>query len=475
MEQSPDPVAETLLKNSTGKAGIDKLDWDKVKNNITIYEYFPKNWIQVPELSDNVSGFETDAATQNGYSKMFQLLQKDIKKVFAVASSQVNKSIKKGSEEFAKEMMNEYMMNGYSFISKPAAIIISIIHIKMAKLAAEFVAEKQKLDSLITQKQEEKNNAGKDDNCGQRDRRNNQFLSEVNPMIRKLFAKYSEEYRVLMNAFCTWIWYESGNIKNTSMSFCLGYTEFYANWLRDAIAAQKRYSPCGIEGIRADRENPVPLPKIPSFNCPTVVSMPVGMDWHALDIAMKNFDGNSLNINKSAGTPLPNMSIAYGIGGKMIAQPGQAPFTKIANGTILPEYGTDKDDSHLNSIAPSPSEREYQAALEKRLSELLKKTLQKMLNNMMLDNCDELQSLKDLEKKKFWEEKKRKVDESLKKHEDIDKMADDYTKEITIKRLSEEIQKMYDEMSKSKYNPQPSLNSSMQAPNTFTPQPGLFK
>jgi tetratricopeptide (TPR) repeat protein len=491
MEQSPDPFTETLLKNSTGKSNLDKLDWGKIKNNITIYAYFPKDWIKVPELSDNVSGFETDAATQNGYATMFRLLEKEIQKILNIAQLQTNTSLKKSKEEFAQEIMKEGMKHGNSFISNPARILVTLITIKIQKLSQEFAQEKQKLDELIKKKRQEKINAGKNDDCAATDKRNNQFLSDVNPMLRKLFAKYIEEYRIWLNAYCTWTWYVTGNIKNTSTSLCLSFTQFYANLFKDAIAAQIKDAPCGKEGLRGDRESTAPLPKIPGFNCPTVVSMPVGMDWQALDNGIKSFDGNSLNINKSPGTPLPNMSIAYGLGGKMIAEPGKTPFTKVANGNILPEYGTEEYDG-LAPIAPPKSERDYKAVVEKKSSELLKKTLQKMLNKMMLSNCDELEKMKESDKKKAWSEKVKKMEEFLRDYDEtqrIKKEVEQIKKEIEENNsIKENIKKAVrngevdalealDDMIANPKSSQltPSLSSSVQAPNTIAPQPGLFK
>jgi DNA-binding transcriptional MerR regulator len=262
---------------------------------------------------------------------------------------------------------------------------------------------------------------------------------------------------------------------------CLSFTKFYAELFRDAIAMLQTASPCGKEGINSKGEIKPPTPLIPPFKCPTVVSVPAGQDWHALDNKLNNFDANSLGIKKLAGVPVPNMSIAYGAGGNNIAQPGQMPFTKAANGSILPEYGTEDYDG-LASIAPSKNERELKAVIDKKFSELLKKILQKKMQGMMVSDCNELQSLKDSDKK-FWEEKKRKADEEMKKRKDeylkqlseeFDKPWEDRINERKTKQLSEEIQKMFGEI-KGFNNPQPSLNSSVQSPNTFRQQPGLFK
>jgi len=55
MENAIDPVTEQLIKNNKGQSN-SSLDYEKLKHSITIYEYFRKDWIKIPALSDNVSG-----------------------------------------------------------------------------------------------------------------------------------------------------------------------------------------------------------------------------------------------------------------------------------------------------------------------------------------------------------------------------------------------------------------------------------
>ncbi|MGZ8537529.1 MAG: tetratricopeptide repeat protein, partial [Flavisolibacter sp.] len=64
MEISLNPFTEMLIKNNNGQAKLDKIDFEKIKRNITIYEYFPKDWIKVPELYDNVSAYENNMRTK---------------------------------------------------------------------------------------------------------------------------------------------------------------------------------------------------------------------------------------------------------------------------------------------------------------------------------------------------------------------------------------------------------------------------
>ena len=96
---------------------------------------------------------------------------------------------------------------------------------------------------------------------------------------------------------------------------------------------------------------------------------------------------------------------------------------------------------------------------------------------MMISSCDDLQKLTPEQKKKLLEEKKRKAaEEAMKKSKkELDEHKSKINDERKIKKLSDEIQKLYDEMTGNKYYPLPTLNSSVQSPNTFTPQQNLFK
>lgn len=492
LQNSQDPLAENLLKNNAGANAINNIDYEKLKKSITIYAYFPKNWIEIPVLSDNVSGYENDRAIQNGYAKMLQELEKEIKATFDMSKIPLEESLKKGKEEFAKEMMKEGLGHGHSFITTPARIIISLITIKLHKLSKEYSEEKKKLDDLIKEKIKEKIAAEKNGQCGVQDRLNNQFLADVNPMLRNMFAKYIEEYRIWLNAFCTWTWYLTGNVKDVSLSQCIAFTGFYADLFRDAIESQKTAFPCGKEGVRGDRVNKTTMPAIPSFFCPTVVAVPMGMDWHVMDNTLKNLNANSLGINKIPGAPVPNMSIAYGIGGSHIAQPGKAAFTKAAQGTWLPVYGGTPLKEYEPELAPLSPTKEQKEKLKRdyeSTNNTIDRIIKQGLNKMMTADCDALKKLKESDNKKITEAIKKKMLEAMKDEyelEQLKKEVEQIKKELReneqiIKNIDDAVRKgMVEaldnmEVNISKGTITPTLNSGIQAPNTFSPQPGLFK
>lgn len=227
------------------------------------------------------------------------------------------------------------------------------------------------------------------------------------------------------------------------------------------------------------------MPNIPRFICPTVVAVPVGLDWQLLDNTLKNLDANSLGIKKAAGVPVPNVSIVHGTANKAIAQTGIAPFTQTSNGDMLPEYSSDwkklaaYEEMYGEDLAPlAPNKTALEKALDKNLGKLLKKRLQKM----MVDDCAELISLKESDKRKAWEEKVKKLEEVLREDEE-DKRIIKEVEEIKnqLRNIKDAVKKGWvDELwdvdaNNGSSQMKPTLSSSPQAPGTFTPQKNLFQ
>lgn len=478
-ENSPNSFAEKVLRNKAGQNGINNIDYEKLLNNLTIYAYFPKDWFKIPELSDKVAEFEDDRGTQTSYIKMFHAFTDELKKAIDLSEAESKKAMANPGE-----MINEALKHGSSFISTPARIINTLIILKIQKISLEYKKEEETLLNYVKEKLKEKNNAGAHDDCGATDKRNNAFLADVNPKIRTLYSKYIEEYRIWLNAYCTWTWYLTGNIKNTSLTMCLNFTKFFKDMCLRAVEMQKTEAPCGIEGLDYDRNKPVIMPNIPKFTCPTVVAVPLGMDWQLLDNTLKNLDANSLGIKKAAGVPVPNVTIVHGAANKSIAQPGIAPFTQTSNGDLLPEYSSDwknldtYEEMYGEDLAPlAPDKTALEKAIDKNLGKLLKKRLQKM----MVDNCDDLISLKESDKKKAWEEKVKKLEEVLEEDYENKRMKKEVeeiknNRKITDAYLKGYVDEVFNNMQKPGSSPvTPALSSSPQAPGTFTPQRNLFQ
>jgi len=388
MEDAVNPFTEQMIKNNNGQEKLENLDYEKIKRSITIYEFFPKDWIKIPKLSDNVSGFETDRGIQNGFGKMIVNLQDKIDELKNASEVEFDALSDKGEDEFTKEMMKE-SMKGLNTMSMTAVNIMNVLQKHLVKMQAENIQKQLAFTEEIDKKRAEMTRFEKNDKCPDYDRKNNEFMAYANPLIRQFHANQIEEFRTWINAFCTWIWYIAGNPKNTVMTMCLAWaasiTEFYANAVHDQETFAKSCVKSSGDGVAN-----IATPDIPNFACPVVVSIPVGAEWRQLSKSSKNFNNNSTGIKQNANNPVPNTSIAYGIG-NMIAQPGKAPFIKTANGNFSPSMINSTDDE-LTPLSKIPLDE---------LSPLSKLPKDEDLNPLPKIPLDDLAPLTDLKKSKL--------------------------------------------------------------------------
>lgn len=335
MENAINPFTEQLIKNNKGHSN-SSLDYEKLKSSITIYEYFRKDWIKIPALSDNVAGYETDMAIQNGYSKMFDELKSKIEVMKEASEAEINTLADESDDgtNFANAMMKE-SMKGINAMSKPAVVIQIVLQNYIADWMMKYTNENIELRKLIDAKKVEMTKYGSNDKCADFDNKNNQFLQYANPIIREFHSRKVEEFRAWLNTFCTWVWYLTGNPKNTVMMQCITWTAAITDFYKAAIEDQKAIARSCVkqndDGIRQ-----VALPEIPNFSCPTLVRMPMGSDWKELGNAGNNFNNNKHAIEKSHETPVPSQTIAYGVDHTSIAEPGPDPFIKSAMGSMTP-------------------------------------------------------------------------------------------------------------------------------------------
>ncbi len=535
MENALNPFTEQLIKNNkSSKSG--KLDYEKLKRSITIYEYFPKDWIKIPVLSDNVSGYEKDMSIKNGYSKMIENLQDKIDALKEASENEVNTLMNKGEDAFAKEMMKE-SMKGINMLSKPAVVVQIVLQNYIAEWMQKNVQEYQQLTNTISEQQKEMTKSGKNDKCPDYDRKNNQFLNYANPVIREFHSRKIEEFRMWLNTFCTWVWYLTGNPKNTVMTQCIAWTEALAGFYKNAIEDQRAIARTCVEQ-NGDGAEKVSMPDIPNFSCPTLVKMPMGSDWQDLGNAASNFDNNKHSIKKTD-QPVPNHTIAYGADHTSIAEPGRVPFVKSANGSMTPGMINDDELTPLskiplddltplpqlpgeNELTPLPDLRKRKLAndlLKKMMTsdcknirnskDILREQLDKMMKGVKELEAYEnvIEEIKRLENEIAQKETDIQKREQLKKQteriqQEVDKM-DKYEQLQQSKKEMEKIMKEMDAMDDKKFMKekftkiielvdemeaapailkgiqqnglQASISSGLQAPGTFTPQKGLFQ
>lgn len=388
IENSPNPFIDKILKNKSGEKGLEKIDFEKIKRSITIYEYFPKDWIKIPTLSDNVSGYENDRSIQNGYNKMFDSLKTKIETAIEAASQESEALMNKGEKEFVKEMAKANIQ-GINKMSLTAVTVQKIMQVFMAQWMQENTKEYMALKDKIAAKREEMTKSGKDDKCPDFDRKNNEFLAFANPLMRKYHTEKVEIFRTWLNAFCTWIWYITGNPKNTVMAMCIGWSQGLESFYEIAVNDQEAIAKSCIEQ-NDDGSTFIPVPEIPNFSCPTLVKIPIGNDWQELNHTVKNFDANSLGIKNNAANAIPNHTQALGGGPNSIAQPGVAPFVQSAQGQLNPGMINDTDDeltpltkiNNTDDLTPLPKIPldDLTPLPDLRRSKILKKLLSKMMS-----------------------------------------------------------------------------------------------
>lgn len=367
MENSINPFTEQLIKNNKGQNKSYTPDFEKIKKSITIYEYFPKDWIKIPALTDNVSAFESNMKIKNGYSKMFEELKSKIEALTEASNAEVDALMEKGENEFTKEMMKE-SMKGLSMMSMPAVYVQKVLQAYLQKWAEDYVKEGSQLMEMLNSQKLVMTKIGDNDKCPDHDRKNNEFLTYANPKIRAFYANKIEECRVWLNAFCTWVWYIAGNPKNSVMTQCIAWTAFIAE-INDAAIDNQFAIAKSCVNQNSFAATYIAPPQIPNFTCPTIVSIPMGPEWQQLSKATNNFDDNKYAIKKATENPVPNHTIAYGADHTSIAEPGPDPFFKSANGSMTPgiaEESNSPGEQLLDMLNNGPQEASTDAGNDKQ-------------------------------------------------------------------------------------------------------------
>ncbi|MGQ0738208.1 MAG: hypothetical protein ACT4OJ_04035 [Bacteroidota bacterium] len=454
MHTSANPFIEQMLKNNKGKKGIENLDFEKIKRNLTIYEYFRKDWMpELPKLSNNVKHYNGDHGMIKGYQEMIRELGERIEDMTKTLGTELDELTNKGEETFIKEM-RDANMKGLSFMSKPATAVLSVLTAYSTKWHLDYVDTLKKIAEWkydLNKKREREIDAiykqiadSKGTSCeqfkGQLDKLENDYMQQVNPRLRELLVKKVEEYRQWLNAWCTWSWYVTGNIKNVILMQDIGFTQYLAEMYTQIVTSMEIKAEHCSPPVYEVKEKIHP-PQIPNFACPAVVSIPVGAEWEGLVVAAKDFDDNKYQIKKTD-KPVPNVSVAYGTS-DMVAQPGQAPSIKTANGSIASENINSNLDDELVPITkiekdwdltPLPTiPKDEMVPLQKNLlnrDKAKSKIVKDLLNKMMQADCDGVKNSKDIQK------------------EFLDRMIKAQNEFNARERIEEEIKKLEQEIAK---------------------------
>ncbi len=380
---SPNDFTEKLLKNNNGKYNYDMNDFNKLKKMITIYQYFPYNWIEIPVFSNSVNGYKGDEATRTAYQEMLTELEDEIENLKTLATKDLEDLMDKDENTYLKEMMSAYS-KGISFMSKPATYIIMTLEKIQWNWMEQYRKEHEQLKKIMDLYYKDVDGVmkRKDTKCADWDQAYNRYLGRVNPIIRLFHRRKIEEYRQIANAYCTWIWYIVGNPKNVMLTKCLDITNTLVNLYETAISdLQAHFKHCVNQ---PDITKTVKGPELPKFECPIVVSMPVGLAQLKMMAGTNSLDNNLFGIGKKSGASMPNTTVGFGIDEKSIPEPGKdgTPNIKTTENSVAPGQGNDDDDlaplltkEQLAAIrdAAKPTDAQVNAVIDKRLGELLKK------------------------------------------------------------------------------------------------------
>lgn len=333
-ELSPIGIIIDLMKNAGAENEWQKVDFDKLKSRITIHEYFPKNWIQVPKLVDDVSYFSNNAAIQRGYEKMFERLTATLDSMTEGSSQELSALADQGMKTFVNTLMAENQ-KGINVMSKAAAYIDMIMQVYFADWHQHYRQEHLELKMKIDQVRNEMTASKPGEKCEATDRKANAFMEYINPIIRKFHSEKIEEMRVWLNAQCTWAPYVVGNPKNVVLNRCLNWTAALAGMYSAAVSDQvAESSTCKTQS--GDGETPVATPEIPSIHCKAAVKLPTGMNKIQLSAESINLDANQWGIKQSANAPMPNLTLSFGVSKGLIGEPGKygRPFAKAGGGGL---------------------------------------------------------------------------------------------------------------------------------------------
>ncbi|MFL5739593.1 MAG: tetratricopeptide repeat protein [Flavisolibacter sp.] len=361
-EELPNPFTETMAKNVKAGDRLNEIDFEKIKSRITIYEYFKKDWIKIPVLKDDVSAYDNNMSIKNGYEKMFDQLNKDIEAMSAASNAEVDALMDKGMDQFARTMAKENM-KGLSMMSMPAVYVQKILVAYLKKWTEDYTRQYDSLKVQINIKKKEMTKSADDDKCKDYERRDNEFMTYANPLIRDFNVQRMEAFRVWLNAFCTWSWYITGNPKNVVLTQCITWTNALVELYRSAVSDQVAIARTCVMQNGKDTASIAP-PLIPNFTCPPVVSIPIGLDEIRLSAGAMNFDNNSWNIKQAEGMAMPNVTLTFGMDKNDIAEAGKYgnPYVKTGNGSAN-SSGIGNDDE--DQLTPLPNLKDKLTPLSK--------------------------------------------------------------------------------------------------------------
>ncbi|QNA46388.1 tetratricopeptide repeat protein [Lacibacter sediminis] len=332
-EEIPNSISERTAKNRNTKNPVETIDYKKLIGEITVYEYFTKEWSQMPSFDNTVAAYEKNKGKKESYDKMYKKLYSKVKEIEQKASKEINDLQSKGEDEFVKTMTKENL-KGINMMSKPALYIMAILSNEQKRMMAANMQEDLKLRKYIEEQLKIRNSVSANPKCGEYEEKAEKFMQAVNPKIKEHWEKRLEEFRIWLNAWCTWRWYITGNAKNTVTveltNWINGFLDLHSAAMRDLRIEQPHCRPESTIYPAALKDLDIPY-----FNCPAVVEFPVNTNLLKLSAEAAALSKNNSGIEYKGGT-IPNVSLSFGIGKSNITEPGLYgnPYFKTADGNI---------------------------------------------------------------------------------------------------------------------------------------------
>lgn len=341
--EAPSPFILNLLDNAGRANPYDNKTFDEIKSKITIYEYFKKDWITYPDLSNSVDGYQSDIAIKNGYHQMFENLQDKL--------TAIEDSIKNAKDGDLFIPTNKGAVNGRILIviSNYFGVFIGEYNEDAAALAdyvkgveEDFYKQSGKIDPYDPAR------------CQLEHDLWNNYLKDVNPPIKEFYLKKQEEFRVWINAFITYSLLTNHQYKKHLLSV-IYYVRQYIGHEDDLMAELKNLSPtCGHQSYNQNAITKVDDRQLPKLLCPVNIN------------AQSTSNNTNTNISKSATCTAPNATVAIGSTEGGIAEPGKAgtPSVSSSQGETC-STGINEQDTYgsvENAVAQEKTNSEIEAA-----------------------------------------------------------------------------------------------------------------
>jgi len=342
-------------KNKTNPAAL--VDYERLIHSITIFEYFDSNWSKLPVITNDVTAWEKNRATLKGLDTMHEKIAKEIEGSKKEANKEMEALMDSDKtpdgDKFVAEMMNANL-EGLNMMSKPALYILAILTEEYKRMVTEMQDSAFAVQRFVDYQRDLKGKVPPDAKCPVLDRKSDEFMRAVNPRMEKLWKRNLEKFRVWLNAWCTWRWFITGNVKKTVtvelLEWELGFLDLRRSALRTLVIESPNCKSI-IEPAAIEAEDLIYY----YLYCSPEVKLPFSISTLEASANAAKMNDNPFNI-KYSGQSIPNASFTYGLNSYMISEPGlyNNPGMKTSEGGITP-LGLNYADANQNDeLVPLP-------------------------------------------------------------------------------------------------------------------------